>query len=44
MNKGVIQATGEYNGFINGGDFIYKDTLININKIFSEQKQIHFLV
>ena len=42
MNKGVIQATGEYIGFINGGDFIYKDTLININKIFSEQKTNSF--
>lgn len=38
MNKGIKQASGDYIGFVNGGDLIYKDTLSQINKIFSEQK------
>ena len=42
MNKGIKHSTGEYIGFINGGDFIYEETLNNINKIFSKQKSNYF--
>ena len=38
MNKGIAQANGDFIGFINGGDFIYKDTLNHIGKTFSQQK------
>ena len=39
MNKGIAKANGDFIGFINGGDFIYKDTLKHINKVFSKQKK-----
>ena len=42
MNKGIDQASGDLIGFINGGDFIYKNTLNNINEIFSKQKTNFF--
>ena len=38
MNKGIEQASGDYIGFVNGGDLIYKDSLSTINKVFSKQK------
>ena len=38
MNKGITQASGDLIGFVNGGDFIYKNTLHNINELFSKQK------
>tara|TARA_B100000787_G_C16187167_1_gene295350 strand:+ start:432 stop:2324 length:1893 start_codon:yes stop_codon:yes gene_type:complete len=42
MNKGIDQASGDLIGFINGGDFIYENTLNNINEIFSKQKTNFF--
>lgn len=38
MNKGIEEATGEFIGFINGGDFIYENTLKNINEVFTKQE------
>ena len=38
MNKGALQATGEYICFVNGGDFLYENALKNAEKIFSETK------
>tara|TARA_Y100000768_G_C23986595_1_gene689224 strand:- start:1283 stop:3175 length:1893 start_codon:yes stop_codon:yes gene_type:complete len=38
MNKGIAQANGDFIGFINGGDFIYENTLKNINEVFSRKK------
>ena len=38
MNKGILQASGDLIGFVNGGDFIYENTLHNINELFSRQK------
>ena len=42
MNKGIAEATGEYVGFVNGGDFIYEGTLNDLNKIFSKHKTNFF--
>jgi glycosyltransferase involved in cell wall biosynthesis len=38
MNKGIAQASGDLIGFVNGGDFIYENTLHNINELFAKQK------
>ena len=38
MNKGISKASGELIGFVNGDDFIYKNTLNKISQIFSEKK------
>ena len=38
MNKGITQASGDLIGFVNGGDFIYENTLHNVNELFSKQK------
>ena len=34
MNKGIAQATGDLIGFVNGGDFIYENVIMNNNSIF----------
>ena len=38
MNKGVAQASGDLIGFVNGGDFIYKNTLSTINEVCSKKE------
>ena len=38
MNKGITQASGDLIGFVNGGDFIYENTLHNVDELFSKQK------
>ena len=42
MNKGVAQASGELIGFVNGGDFIYENTLNKINSSFSQKTTSFF--
>ena len=42
MNKGIAQATGDLIGFVNGGDFIYENTLNNLNEVFSKQNTNFF--
>lgn len=42
MNKGIDQASGDFIGFVNGGDYIYENTLNNINEVFSKQKSNFF--
>lgn len=42
MNKGIAQASGDYIGFVNGGDLIYENSLSQINEIFSKQKDKFF--
>lgn len=42
MNKGVAQASGELIGFVNGGDFIYENTLNKINSSFSHKTTSFF--
>ena len=42
MNKGIIQATGDFVCFVNGGDYLYKETLISVNEAFSTKKNKNF--
>lgn len=42
MNKGIIQATGDFVCFVNGGDYLYKESLISVNETFSIQKNKNF--
>lgn len=42
MNKGILKASGDLIGFVNGGDFLYQKSLIEISKIFSQQKTDFF--
>ena len=42
MNKGAKKASGDLIGFVNAGDFIYENTLNNMNKVFSKQKSNFF--
>jgi glycosyltransferase involved in cell wall biosynthesis len=42
MNKGILKASGDLIGFVNGGDFLYQDSLIETSKIFSQQKSDYF--
>jgi len=45
MNKGIIQATGKYICFVNGGDFLYQETLKNVERVFSKnEKNLFFSV
>ena len=38
MNKGILQAKGDFVGFVNGGDFLYKNTLNDISNKILKQK------
>lgn len=38
MNKGIAVASGDYIGFVNGGDLIYKKSLNQLRNIFSKSK------
>ena len=40
MNKGVAQASGDLIGFVNGGDFIYKNTLHGPYYILNEKSMV----
>ena len=39
MNKGISVATGDLIGFVNGGDFLYKNTLLEINNLFYQKER-----
>jgi len=38
MNKGIAVASGDYIGFVNGGDLIYKKSFNQLRNIFSKSK------
>ena len=42
MNKGIVQASGDLIGFVNGGDFIYQGALNSINQAFCNQNSNFF--
>ena len=45
MNKGISEATGDLIGFVNGGDFLYENTLQEINNLFyQKEKNLFFSV
>jgi len=45
MNKGISEATGDLIGFVNGDDFLYENTLQEINNLFyQKEKNLFFSV